>query len=170
MILLSKRRLKRKRSHDFSSTWKPFRFAWPAFRLAAHKRIKVVYSKTRMPSCPILQRPAFRNPKQTSCFSSIKPIFRSASQNRQSLWAREHFLETNEEPRMLETTQTHNATNTDTLPSFMHTERTGTTPLMTSMDRSLASNQTEGSSRQPVDGLKRKIMRLPFPGGLVANK
>jgi len=80
------------------------------------------------------------------------------------------FLEKNKEPRMLETTQTQNATNTDTSPSFMYTERTGTTPLMTSMDRSMASNQTEGSSRQPVDGLKRKIMRLPFPGGMVADK
>ena len=64
---------------------------------------------------------------------------------------------------MLETTQTQHDTNTNTLPSFMYTERTGTTPLMTSMDHSIASNQTEGSSRQPIDGLKRKIMRLPFP-------
>lgn len=72
---------------------------------------------------------------------------------------------------MRETRQTQNATNTDTLPSSMYTERTGTTPLMTSMDRSMASNQTEGSSRQPtVDGLKRKIMRLPFPREMVADK
>lgn len=72
---------------------------------------------------------------------------------------------------MRETRQTQNATNTNTLPSSMYTERTGTTPLMTSMDRSMASNQTEGSSRQlAVDGLKRKITRLPFPRGMVVDK
>lgn len=80
------------------------------------------------------------------------------------------FLEANKEPRMLETQQTQNTTNNETLPSFMNTERTGTTPLMTSMDRSMASNHTEGSSRQPVNGLKRKKMRLPFPEGMVADK
>ena len=71
---------------------------------------------------------------------------------------------------MREIAQTQNATNTDTLLSFKYTERTGTTPLMTSMDRSMPSNQTERYSRQPVDGVKRKIMRLPFPRGMVADK
>ena len=66
---------------------------------------------------------------------------------------------------MLETTRTQNATNTDTLPSSMYTERTGTTPLMTSMDRSMASNQTEGSSRQTSGRAQKKNNEATIPQG-----
>lgn len=69
------------------------------FSFVAHKRIQLIFSVTYIPSCPILQRPAFTNSKQISCSSSIESIF---VQHLKSNNRSEHvstFFETTKEPR-----------------------------------------------------------------------